>query len=322
MRLAYLVLSHANPPQVVRLVERLLAYDSTCDVVIHHDTGRTTLDGYGLENHERAHVLAFERNAWWGGPRLARSMLLSLRWIGETIAPDWTVVLSGQDYPTRPAAELHAKLSDSDADAFVTLFATVDPKRPSEPEVESWHARYYYAWYRLPRLSRGLKIPGTGRRARWWWQFSWAQPLLFIWTLPRDSGTVLGIRRRRTPFGPNFRCYAGATWFAVNGHGLQALIDFATACPDVIDYYARTILPDESLFHSLLMNDPDVTVATPNLTHIRFDERTSAHPATVTVDDLDGIEASGAFFTRKVDGSDHELLDALDARLSARSAQT
>jgi hypothetical protein len=41
----------------------------------------------------------------------------------------------------------------------------------------------------------------------------------------------------------------------------------------------------------------------------------------MTVDDLDEIEASGAFFTRKVDSYDHELLDALDARLSASSGQ-
>jgi hypothetical protein len=316
MRLVYLVLSHANPPQVVRLTECLLANDPTCEVVIHHDAGRTTLDGCGLGNRERAHVLAFERNAWWGGPRLARATLRSLRWISETISPDWTVVLSGQDYPTRPAAELHAKLRETDADAFLTLFATIDSRRPAEPEVESWHARYYYRWFRLPRLTRWLEIPG-----RWWWQLSWAQPLLFVWPLPRDSGTVLGIRRRRTPFGPNFRCYAGSTWFAVNRQGLQALIDFATVRPDVIDYYARTILPDESLFQSVLMNDPEVNVATPNLSYIRFDHVTSAHPATMTVDDLDEIEASGAFFTRKVDSYDHELLDALDARLSASSGQ-
>jgi hypothetical protein len=317
VRLAYLVLSHDNRPQVVRLAETLLANDPECDVVIHHDTGGGSLAGCVLETQPRVHILAFERNAWWGGPRLARAMLRSLCWINDTLTPDWTVVISGQDYPTRPAADLHATLRESDADAFLTLSAVVDAARPTVPEVETWHARYYYRWYRTPSLTRSLRIPGSALGARLAWKFSWAQPLIYIWRLPRDSGTVVGIRRYRTPFGQDFQCYVGSTWFAVNRHGLQTLVDFAATRPDVTRYYARTILPDESYFQSILMNAPGVKVATPNLSHIRFDHVTSAHPATMTIADLGEIEASGVFFTRKVDGSDVALLAALDARISA-----
>jgi hypothetical protein len=184
--------------------------------------------------------------------------------------------------------------------------------------VESWHARYYYRWYRAPRLPDGLPILSQDRLHRWSWRFSWAQPALYVWPLPRDAGIAVGVRRLRTPFGPSFRCYVGSQWFAINRHALDVLLDVVRSRGDLMRYYARTIVSDESLIPSVLMNDPRVRIATPNVSYLRFDTPQSAHPATLTIDDLGAIDASGAFFARKVDGLDQDLLAALDER--ARSA--
>ena len=322
MRIAYLVLSYTNPRQVVRLADRLLSNDPACHVVIHHDMARTTLDGHGLENRERVHLLAFARNARWGSFTIVRATLRSLQWISETLMPDWTVVISGQDYPVRPAEELHAKLGGSNADAFLTPGITVDSHRPTAAEGEAtfWHARYYYRWYRLPQVTRGIRIKGAWRVRRLWGDLSLAQPFVYVWFLPSNGGTMLGFRRRRTPFDETFRCYGGSHWFAVNRDGAQTLIDFAMSRPDVVAYYARTVIPEESFINSVLMGDPHITVETPNLTYNRFALVGSPHPEMLTIADLDAIEESGAFFARKIDGSDEQLIGALDARLDERRA--
>jgi len=47
----------------------------------------------------------------------------------------------------------------------------------------------------------------------------------------------------------------------------------------------------------------------------------AAHPETLTIEDLDAIQASGAFFARKVDlGASAELLDRLDSQHAGSSS--
>jgi hypothetical protein len=237
--------------------------------------------------------------------------------VSHATDPDWTVVISGQDYPARPVTDLHAKLRETNADCFVTVRATIDSHRPKVDEGEAtyWHARYYYRWYRLPRLASRVRIKGRWRLRRMWARISLAQPFIYVWFLPANGGTMVGFRRRRTPFGPTFQCYAGSQWFAVNRRALRALMDFTARCPDVVRFYARTVIPDESLILSALMNDGSVTTAGPSLTYDRFARSGDAHPELLTIRDLAAIQRSGAFFARKI--LDPRLVIALDARLDA-----
>ena len=59
----------------------------------------------------------------WGGWSHLRLILACLREAVARHDPDWVLVLSGQDYPLRPLADIEADLDDSPADARLGLGA-------------------------------------------------------------------------------------------------------------------------------------------------------------------------------------------------------
>ncbi len=299
---AYLILSHTRPRQVLRLADRLLAGDPACRVVIHHDTARTPLTGVG---ERRVDVLSFQRGIEWGRYAMVQATLDSLMWIAEHIDPDWTVLLSGQDYPIRPVGEIGATLLHSDTDAFIDPGRMISSKRPGIGEARWWHARYFYRWYR-PAIS--LRLPKADSWAQLCVWFSLHQPLLFLWPLPGQL--LVGVRRLRTPFNDALRCYAGSQWMALSRLAVTAVTEFGAARPDVVSLYRRSMMPDESLINTILMNSPQVRTRSPHLTYLRFPHASSAHPATLGLEDLPEMLASGRYFARKVE--EGPLLDALD----------
>jgi hypothetical protein len=58
------------------------------------------------------------------GPRSALETILScLREARRRLDPDWTLILSGQDYPLRPMADIESDLDRSESDALIGLCA-------------------------------------------------------------------------------------------------------------------------------------------------------------------------------------------------------
>jgi hypothetical protein len=84
-------------------------------------------------------------------------------------------------------------------------------------------------------------------------------------------------------------------------------------------HYRRTIVPSESFFATVLMNDPELRVSSDDRRFVSFAPG-AAHPDVLTEADLDRLMASGAHFARKFDAeADAAVLDRLDElRLSRR----
>ncbi len=78
-----------------------------------------------------------------------------------------------------------------------------------------------------------------------------------------------------------------------------------------MQHYRRTILPSESLFATVLANDPRISIG-PAPRMLAFEDG-APHPRTFATPDLDKLLASGMHFARKFDESvDSRVLDQLD----------
>jgi hypothetical protein len=319
----YLILSHANPPQVVRLVNRLLRDNGAGHVVVHHDYRRSHLDASALARG--ADVLSHTQGITWGSFELVLATLRSLAWIEENLEYKWLVFISGQDYPLRPLPEIQEFLLQSDSDGFIAKPRPVEYRfRDDRGGRDSWSARYFYRYYRLPPLRRTLS-PTASKVLRNIEVFvRTRQPFVFLWPMAQGEGMLVGLRSARHPFRDGFDCYCGSQWFTLSRRSVRAVLAFATDRPDILEYYRRTFIPDESFFNSLLMSRRDLRIRLDSLRYVRMAPPWYAHPETLRLVDFEPLTASGSHFARKFDTAvDTAILDALDRHLDAppRGAQ-
>ena len=132
MTVAYVVLSHRNPPQVLRLV-RVLAEGPSAQVLVRHDGRRSALPPAAIEA-AGGRAIEDDIDFEWGGPSQLELILACLGDARRRLDPDWTLILSGQDYPLRRMAEIEADLDRSESDARIGAVREVETRRPANDD--------------------------------------------------------------------------------------------------------------------------------------------------------------------------------------------
>ena len=292
MRVAYLVLSHRNPEQVLRLV-RALREGPAAEVLVRHDQRRSRLAAAEVEA-AGAELIEDGIKVEWASWSHVEVMLAALR-RAAALAPDWTLVLSGQDYPLRPMAEIEAALAASDADAMLGSLREIETKRPAGDD--EFFLRVAYRHYRRPRC-----LPHLPRMLR---------PLIYV----RDLPPLVGVRRLALP---DLRLYSSADWLTLGNRGLESVLA-AGEDRALRRAFRRVAVPSESFFASVLLNDPELRIERDHRRFLAFAGPGVPHPKTLTAADLEAALASGADFARKFDTAvDARVLDLLDERRRVR----
>ena len=287
MPIAYIVLSHRNPAQVVRLVGAL-AEGPGARVLVTHDPRRSTLSP-GEVARAGGEVIEDRIQMEWGGWSHVELVLACLRVATERHDPDWVLVLSGQDYPLRALAEIEADLERSTADGLLGAVREVEARRPRVDDEFFLRCRYrhYARPRRMPHLPRGLR------------------PLVYV----RDLPSLVGIRRLGPP---PLALHVSADWLTLGRRAVAALLA-AGADRRLTRYFRRVVVPSEAFFASVLLNDRALAIERDHRRFASFSRPGAPHPDTLTSLDLDRILISGADFARKFDTDvDREVLDRLD----------
>jgi hypothetical protein len=279
---AYLVLSYVHPELVGRLVSTLRAGSPDAVIAVHHDDRRCALgDVDALRIEPPAPI------EWGHGSQLA-AVLRALRWVRERADFDWLVLLSGQDYPIRPVAEIEASLAAAEVDAFIQT-APVAPLRLPRRGVDEFARRYRYRWRPLPE-----RLVATVARA---------DPLVQVRRLP--SGAYAGF-----PARPPLEPFHGSDWFTLSRRAVDAVLG---APPAVADHFLHTIVPTEAFVHTVLANS-GLRLSGDNRRYAAF-AGGAANPCVLGRADLDAVLGSGGDFARKFD--DLAVLDEIDRRVHA-----
>lgn len=308
-RILYLIASHTKPEQLVRLIKTIRLNSPDSCILIHHDYSNSALDRSALRSISNLHILENYIPVTWGEFSLVEMELHCINWLfDQEIQFDWLVLLSGQDYPIKPIAEIEQFLKDTHYDGFMEYFLAAEP--PLEPtecglrwRKNTGVKRFFYHHYRLPSLpvlnSLFFKL---GRI------FNRMQPFI---TLSADrNGPRLGVRCVATPFSPAFPCYAGSQWHTLSYRCIQYIHNFVQQNPAFVKHYRRTVIPDESFFQTILLNNPDLKIFNNNQRYITWDD---SKPAILSVQDFDRLIASDRQFARKFDADqDSVILDLLD----------
>lgn len=289
MIVAYVVLSHRNPPQVLRLV-RGLAEGPSAKVLVRHDGRRSPLERASIEA-VGGEALDDEIRVEWGRWSQLELILSCLHEARRRHDPDWTLVLSGQDDPLRPMADIEDDLDRSGLDARIGAMREVESRRPATGDEFFLRCRYRH-------LARPRAMPDLPRRLR---------PLVYARELP----PLIGVRRLAPA---PLRFFSSADWLTLGRRALDAVLA-ATGDRRLMHHFRGVAVPSESFFASVLLADASLAIDHDHRRFASFPGHGRPHPDTLTSADLDRILASGADFARKFDAElDSEVLDRLDER--------
>ncbi len=281
---AYLIRAHRRPDQLIRLVDRL----STPAASFHiHVSARAPHEVYetmrrGLAGRDDVHWVD-RIPAYYSGFSLVRSVLAGLEDVARAGLPQHVVLLSGQDYPLRPAPDIEALLAGRAGESLVEHFRI--PSERWAGETGGLDRIRYLHFERVHYRTRILRVP-------------------FL--------------RRSFPAG--LEPYGGSAWCALSDEAVRTLLAFEDESPQAFSFFARVKTPDEIFIQTVLLNSPErERVANEAIHHIEWPG--GSHPTTFRLEDFPRLAASGNPFARKFDSSlDAEILDLIDRELLGQAS--
>ena len=295
-RIGFVLLTHANPPQILRLVRRLNTMFDAPPIVCHHDFGKCALSEDSFPTN--VFFVHPHANTGWGKFSIVEATLLGLEAMYRRAdSPDWCVLLSGACYPTKPASQVLANLTTGGYDAHIDG-VLIDPATMDASWYKEVSRRYLTMHIDIP-------FPTLDRRLR---------PKTRFAALPQS------LSQSFLPFSPTLKCYVGSHWLTVSRRTAEHLLEFQKTPANLalvkhyqdLKYYKRERFPEESYFQTVLYNQPNLRLNDYNWLYLDWSEK-KLNPKLLTLADLDTIQASPAHFARKFDMSrDADLMDALD----------
>ena len=277
--LGFVLLTHDRPAQALRLVDRLNTMFDSPPIAWHHDFGQTPLDapaGWSNVAFVSPHV-----PTQWGTFSLVEAVVRAMRLLyAGPDGPQWCAVLSGADYPIKPATRVLTDLDGYEVDAHIEVVEIKPVDWESEWE-EDCANRYH-------TVRLGSRSP---RRRSW-------NPLA---------------RRLLSPFTSTYHCYAGSNWFHVSADAVEAILSFYGVDRRLARHLAYARIPEECYFQTVLANTPGVRIRNRTWHYVDWPDEDVAHPRTLGLDDLDALRETPKHFARKLDlGACPELYDELD----------
>lgn len=321
MRIAFLILNHREPTQLLRLVSTLKSELPDAAVVIHNDRFKVDIQESLISGFRDTHLLTSNWPISWGDFSCVASVWHSMAWMVENLQFDWLILLSCQDYPIKPLASLKQFLSSTNSDAL--LAAKPIGKLESRSDRRDRRRRYLYR-YRPARRASEMGL--LAARLRHWLRehsgllvdiFNNVQPFLQIYKFPNQLPWRVGRRALRTPFTQEEPCWFGSHWLSLSSRAVNYVVCYVQERPDYARYCRKTIIPEESATPTLVCNAPGLRVDSRELHYVRWSEPHMGHPDIFVARDLPELLAAREYFARKFDvARDSNILDELDDMLA------
>jgi hypothetical protein len=297
--IGFVLVTYNNAEQTLFLCEHLTAMFDKPPIVIHHDFSKSPMNTSLFSKNVR-----FVEN-WlyteWGSLTVMKAQQLALRTLYATADPDWFVPLSTSDYPIQTADCILEDLFSGDFDAYMD-------SRPAR---------------NMGRLVRDQGLGELSFRHPIWPQLAYNR-YVAIPLLSRKTANRLHIAcetfclpfsfliRRYTPFGDSIKCHGGDSWFTANRKVAHLLFEETPLWRELHEHYRKRIVPEESLYHTLLGNTPGFKVSPDNKRYTDW-RGCYAHPRTLTRADFPRLLSSNHHFARKFTFDPEMLQDLSEA---------
>lgn len=276
MRIAYVILAHRLPEQLVRLVRRLNTPSALFLVHINRRSDDAVYAAARAGLADLDNVVFLRRHALhWGGFGHVRATVEALDELHRRSTQfEYLALLTGQDYPIKPVSVIERTLAQGGGRSFMAYDRLPGGWEDGMKRITHWHSR---------RIG-----------------------------VPRGWHLALPIRRRLPlPLVP----YGGSSYWWLSREAVDYVRRFVVEQPRFYRFFEHVDIPDEIFFHTVLMNSPlRDSVVNDELRHVDWTRRPL--PAIFGAGDLETLRRSPKLLARKFDSTfDAEILDLIDGEL-------
>lgn len=278
-KIAYFILCHKTPEQVIRLISRLR--DAKSFFVVHVDK-RAAANVYDVLEEFSASApdiyLSKRHRCYWGHFGIVQATISCIQKATQLNRLfDYAFLLSGQDYPIKTSEHIKTFLSENMGSEFIESFPLDEPNRWS---------------------NAGGPYNSVNR--------------IRFWTISFRSRHIQIKLKRKFPLG--FRPHLGSTWWCLSRSCIEYLHTFISSNPSFVRYFRWAFIPDESFFQSILSNSPyQDKIISNDIRYTDWDNPNPNYPRTLDLSDFEKLKSSSDLFARKFDAvRSQELLNKLD----------
>ena len=308
--IGFALVTHSQPEQIAFLCGRLAELFDDPPIAIHHDHSQAPLSRASLPSSAR--LVEDWNMTSWGEASVINAYLSALRLLHKEDSPEWTVSLSAADYPIKSAQRILDDLRHATVDGFLD-FREVSRGCVQSRDAQSLASAFQTPEYMALAYERYLKFCVVP-----WPLLRRANPRIRA-KLSNRARYLEGelLIRLVSPFSSKFRPYAGDWWHTLNRKAAAVLLQDTPENQRLRRFYDGHPSPEESYYHSLLLNRPDIRIANNNL---RFSQWVNGmpHPQTLGFEDIHNMVGSRAHFGRKFP-FDPKLYSAIDAAVHSSS---
>jgi len=278
MRIAYVILAHQLPEQLVRLVRRLDSPGALFLVHINRRSDDAIYEAARAGLAELDNVVFLRRHKlYWGAFGHVRATIEGLDELSRRASQfDYVALLTGQDYPIKPVSAIERTLAESGGRSFMAVDRLPGGLADGMDRITYWHSR---------RIGK-----------------------------PRGWHLKLPLRRS---FPQRLEPWGGSSYWWLSRQAADYVQRFIVEQPGFYRFFKHVDIPDEIFFHTILMNSPlRDSLVNDELRYVDWTRK--PWPAIFGVDDLETLQRSPKLLARKFDSSiDSEILDLIDRELLA-----
>lgn len=315
MKIAYLILAHRYPEQLIRLVQKLstaqnsffIHIDKKADEKIYHQIVQ------GLARIPHVYFLRRHR-CYWGDFSIVNATIEGLQEIFQkNINFDYIILLSGQDYPIKANHQIVEFLCKNKGKSFVDYFPLPQPNNlPTKwphggfERIKYWHfrlwnwrfvfpAKLWLNTYNYSRIKQDFKFRIASKL---WFALVFWFPI-----------------QRKFPQG--FKPFAGSQFWGLSKECAEYVHKFIQDHPKFVRFFRYVDVPDEFFFQTIILNSKfKDTIVNDSLKYMDWENPNPDIPAILEKKDFEDLRSSSKLFARKFDANrDSEILDWIDQKI-------
>lgn len=294
------MLCHAYPSVINQFIAKLSEF-SQADIYIHVDLNFPETREQ-IRQRENTFVLSEEKSFYlqWGGIGLVKATLQMIEEVRESGKEyDYIWLISGQDYPIVSVKEIEKRLSEKPGMNYIDTFLPGDKR--------------YYQKKKLCEVAYPTWINADQAPIKA------LKKLYMLFTGGRSHTFKAFIRKKPFDFDFTF----GSQWWTLTSEAAFEILQYSESHPEILTYYEKSIIPDESFFQTLFMRGPYQHYRSGNLTFSCW-ENDSRHPKTLAAEDFGIImEARNSFcLARKMNNESRSLIRLIERKIEKEADDT